>query len=672
MLDSIKEYLLNDVSDRNNTFRRTIFQLIVISSLTILVFLNIFQNTFVVDDPQTFFNWPAVKNMQIEKLVEGAYPTQFQGKAYRPVKGVIFAFEYKIFKENTYFYHLQAIILNLFITFLVYFIIKNITKKSSIAFVGSLIFGIHPVHTEAITFMTASLDGFGILFFFLSFYFYINALKTKRSYYILSLLFAFLAFFSYELTLTLPLIVILYDLCFKKINKKNLYEKIGFYLPYFVFVITFFILRLHFIGRIQGGGYFAESFYLTMLTMTKAVVKYLELFIFPLNLSINPVLSGGIQSYINGFTNLEPLKAQSLFDLDVISSIFTILLTLSIAILFFRRNPIICFSILFIYISLLPILNTIPQLLIMAERYEYIASFGAVLLFAYLFNFIFTYKYKKVEYKKNAQNILIILLIFIVTTFSALTLRRNMDWKDDMSVWTALANQPVKGAIKNSYMGMLYFQQGKYDKATENFKQVIDKKGDIKFANYFLTFISVIKSINQGDKESAEKYYDELIKLSLPSDRANLYSLKKNIDNISSSSSASMQVNNQLLKEFRSQNFSFNYPKSWVLNELGNRTEIQNPNKNFTIEITYSVLSAVVSVNEYIKSQTKNYGTLTNQGLAKIPGVDYAYVKVWNDNNIQKMQFFFFKDKNILEVIVFPTDSSEMKEFDKIIESLKF
>jgi hypothetical protein len=247
MFNSIKEYLLNDTAGRK-AFQHTIFQLIVISSFTILVFLNIFQNSFVVDDPQTFYNWPAVKNMQIKKLLEGAYPTQFQGKAYRPVKGVIFAVEYKIFKDNTYFYHLQAIILNLFITLLVYFIIKNITRKSSLAFVGSLIFGIHPVHTEAITFMTASLDGWGILFFFIAFYLYLRIEDKKKYLLVPSLLFAVLAFFTYELTLTLPLILVLYDFCFRKISKKNLRERIAVYSPYFVLFIAFFILRLHFIA----------------------------------------------------------------------------------------------------------------------------------------------------------------------------------------------------------------------------------------------------------------------------------------------------------------------------------------------------------------------------------------------------------------------------------------
>lgn len=670
MFESIKEYLLNDIADRNS-FHRTLFQLIVISSLTILVFLNIFQNSFVIDDPTIFTNWPDVKNMNITKLLEGSYPPKFQGKVYRPVKGVIAAADYKIWQANTFGYHLQAIVLNLAITIVVYLIIKKLTEKSSVAFIAALLFGIHPIHTEAITFMTASLDAWGILFFFLSFYFYLSTEKGKKYFYGFSVFFAFLAFFTYELTLSLPFIIILSDLIFKKINRQNLYKYLSVYLTFFSLFAVFFALRIHFIGHVEEGGYFAGSFYLTMLTMTKALLKYLELLIFPVNLSINPILSGGIQSFVNNFTNLEPIKSQKIFDLDILFSILVIAGTAGAGIMLIKKRPIISFSIFFIFVGLLPVLNIIPQKLVMAERYAYISSFGAVLLFAYLFVFIYNLKIKKIN-KDILQNGLIVFLIFTIVFFSFLTLKRNTDWKDELSVWTALANQPVGGAIGNYYTGMLYFEKGDYKNAAANFKQVIEKKGDVKLANYFLTFISVINSINQGDRAQAETFYEKLVKMSLPADRSSLEGLKKNIDNIPSSSGTSTEINTQLLKEFKSQNFSFIYPKGWAVNELGNQTQIQNPADNFSIQITYSALFKTQSANEYLDSQTKAYGTLINQGLAQIPTVDYAYVKVWNDNNIQKMQFFLFKDKTVLEVIVFPVNSSDMKVFDKIIGSLKF
>ncbi len=670
MFYSIKEYFLNDATD-SHSLQRTIFQLIIISFLSILVFLNIFQNTFVVDDSTIFTNWPAIKNMEIGKILQGNYPGQWQEKVYRPVKGVIFSIEYKLWGQNKDFYHAQAIILNLTITLLIFFIIKNITRKSSIAFISALLFGIHPVHTEAITFLTASLDTWGILFFFLAFYFYIK--RDKNTYLLFfSLFFAFLAFFTYELTLTLPIIIVFYDVCFKKINKKDLKKKLISYGCFILLFGLFFALRIYFIGFSQQGEYFAGSFYLTMLTMTKAIVKYLEVFVFPINLSMNPVLSGGIQSYINGFTSLDPIKNQKIFDLDIASSILLITIIIGAGFYLIKKKPIISFSIFFIFISLLPVLNILPLKIIMAERYGYISSFGVVLLAGIGFSFLYNFKYKNKLAKNIVQNLLIIILIMVIFFLSFLTIKRNTDWKDDISIWTALANQKAGKTIENSYLGVLYFQKGEYDKATASFKQVIAENGDVKFANYFLTFISVINAINQEDKQTAEKLYDKLLKLSLPSDKESLKNLKRDIDNISSTFNKDVQENELNTLIYKSQNFSFNYPTNWTVLEKNNEVSLLNLNKTFFIQIKHSKMALADTVDNYIKNQNQEYGTLINQGLAQIPNVDYAYVRIWNENGISKMQFFLFKQDLALEVIVWPSNSSEMETFNNIISSLKF
>lgn len=522
MFSYIRNYLLSD--------KQTVLQLVIISVFTLLAFSNIFGNSFVIDDAEMFTNWPDVQNMNIPKLLAGSHAPRLNEKAYRPVKGIITAIDYKLWGSSPIGYHLQAILLNLAITLIIFFIIKAISRKPSIAFIGSLLFGIHPVHTEAITFMAVSLAVWGILFFFLSFYFYLVPTRPPLAR-LASLIFAFLAFFSYELTLTLPFIIIIYDICFKKINRQNLKRKLIIYAEYIFLFLSFFSLRLLFIGYLKGADYLAGSFYLTMLTMTKAVVKYLCLFIFPLNLSINPVLSGGIQANVTNFTNLDPIKAQSIFNFDILSSILIIAILIGIGIVAIRKRPIISFSIFFTFIALLPVLNIIPQQLIMAERYGYISSFGIALLIGFIFNFLYR--------KKRAQNLLIILLIIFVLFFSFLTVKRNTQWKNILSLWTALANQPVEDTIKNSYAGMVYFQKGEYERATENFKQVIDKKGDIKFANYFLTFISLNTAISQGDKKMAEKLYKDLFKMTLASDRSSLNVLKKIIDSLPSLPKAS-------------------------------------------------------------------------------------------------------------------------------------
>lgn len=658
MFASIKEYLLNDAVDRN-TFHRTIFQLIVISSLTLLVFLNVFQNSFVIDDPGIFQRWPDVKNMDLTKLIQGSYPPEFKIKAYRPIKGVILAIEYKIWQQNTFFYHAQAILINLLIVITLFFITTKITKKPSIAFITSLLFGIHPLHTEAITFMTASLDSIGILFFFLSFYYYLRFEKEKQSSYVFSILFAFLAFFTYELTLTLPILIVLYDICFKNITYKNIKRKLFIYFPYIFLPAVFIGLRFLFIGSITRGEYFAGSIYLTILTMTKAIVKYLELFVFPVNLSINPTLPGNIQSLINNLTDLTTIKTQSVFDLSILFSISVILITILIAIYYFKEKPIISFCIFFIYISLLPVLNIIPEGVVMAERYAYISSFGAILLFGYLFNYVYHFRFKKIN-KQILQNSLIVFLILITVIFSFLTLKRNTDWKDELNVWTALSRQSVGGTLGDYYIGILNFQKEDYGQAIQRFNKVLDQNKDNKLSLYYL----VIAYRNIGNLAMAKTTLDRLKTIASKSDSEAVKTLESIIYTAENPSSSSIQ--------YKSLNLSFIYPLGWVINEKNNQIDISNPQKNFDILINKFNLPPDQTADIYIKSQNSQYGVLINQGLAQIPTVDYAYVKVWNDKNVQKMQFFLFKNKNVLEVIVFPSDSSEMREFDKIISSLKF
>src|SRR5437762_1877699 len=95
-------------------------------------------------------------------------------------------------------------------TYLIYLVTKQITKNILMSFLTALIFGLHPVHTEAITFMTSSFDSIASSIFLLSFYLYLRANDSKLHQLrllIISSLLAVFAFFSYEMTLTLPLVI---------------------------------------------------------------------------------------------------------------------------------------------------------------------------------------------------------------------------------------------------------------------------------------------------------------------------------------------------------------------------------------------------------------------------------------------------------------------------------
>jgi hypothetical protein len=185
--------------------------------------LNIFGNGFVIDD-QYFI---------VEKMAD---PVSQQG-VFRPVRSLLYTVYFQIFgTNNPAGYHLHSLLVHLVATGLVYLIILNFKflilnqgSKSKFlnhfAFTAALLFGLHPVHTEAITYMAASMEMTGIVFMLFAFYLY---LKNKN---VLSYLFAMLAFFTYEMTLTLPLLLLLYEGVITPLIQKTL--------PYFAILVLF-------------------------------------------------------------------------------------------------------------------------------------------------------------------------------------------------------------------------------------------------------------------------------------------------------------------------------------------------------------------------------------------------------------------------------------------------
>ncbi len=81
------------------------------------------------------------------------------------------------------------------------------------AFFSALIFGLHPIHTEAVASFLGRSDLLGSLFYFLGLLFYMKAVEARRFIYY-GLFFAsyILSLLSKEMAVTLPFIAILYEM----------------------------------------------------------------------------------------------------------------------------------------------------------------------------------------------------------------------------------------------------------------------------------------------------------------------------------------------------------------------------------------------------------------------------------------------------------------------------
>lgn len=484
-------------------FKKRKIQLLIIILLTSLVYMNIFQNRFVMDDTHFIVNWDEIKNLDnIRSFFKGDVPEGHEG-IYRPLKSVFLMLSYKLWGLNPAGYHLQSILVHLACTILVYFISLRITNKSDIAFMTSLLFGVHPIHTESITFITASFDILGFVFFFIAFYLY---LKAEHNY-LTSVIFALLAFFTYELTLMLPLLIFLYDMCFKKIERKNLTKKLKIYSYYFGGVLSYLLIRFSVLHISKRGDYLAGSFYSTMLTMTKVLLKYILLIMAPVNLNINHTVSKGILSYKTEILD-KAVIAQSITDAHILVSLIVIVCLLIVAIKSFKKYPVISFCVGMFFIGLSPVLNVIPQWVILAERYLYLSSFGFCLLLSFIIYKSYCWLLKKDKIKHLRIGI-IMFFVFIVIFYSLSAFSRNKDWKDDTSIRLKAIEQSPDSHVLHYDLGAAYYEQGKTSLAIEQYLQSLKINPNFEKARYNLG----LAYEDQGKTDLAIEEYKKAIEI---------------------------------------------------------------------------------------------------------------------------------------------------------------
>ncbi|MBI2208361.1 tetratricopeptide repeat protein [Candidatus Woesearchaeota archaeon] len=449
--------------------------------VVLISYINVFRNDFAWDDK--FF---IVDNTRIRDL--GNIPSFFAepspGNLYRPLREAFYTLNYQLWQLNKFGYHLNSLLLHFFAALILFFITLKITNKALFSFVASLFFAAHPIHTERITNMTGTFDVFGILFFLLSFLFYINySKKDKKNYYYFSILFYLLAIFSTEEAITLILILFLYEFSFNyEFSLDNIKLLSKKYIPYIIATIVYLMIRFSVVGQLgRTESYFQQSFFGTLLTTTKIIVLYIAMLFFPSNLVI--------ERYVKFET--------SIFSAAFLFSFIILLLIIFCFIKSYKKSKILFFSIGWFFITLLPFTNLFPQVTIMAERYLYLPSFGFG-----LFLTILLFQIDKVkQIKKHGRIIITVSAILITLSYAALTIQRNSEWRDNFTLLTKDAEKNPYGTRIHHAIALHYRNNGDYENAFKYASRAIE----LSSKNYNAYE-------NLGTILAYQKKYDEAIK----------------------------------------------------------------------------------------------------------------------------------------------------------------
>ncbi len=223
---------------------------ILLIAIVVIFFIPALNDNFLSDDYDHLMFARSVDNIE---MIPGIF--KIPGDIYRPVMNVSIAIDYLIWNYHPFGFHLTNLLLLILSSLLIYYIVKKISRNNLLAFFAALIFAIFPSHHETITWISGRTDLLASFFYLLAIYLFIKFIFTTRyKWLILSYLSAIPAFFSKEISITLPFVLIaIYLFYLKKESKIKIKKAILLWLPYLVLLIIYFIIRKQIVGAWIGG-----------------------------------------------------------------------------------------------------------------------------------------------------------------------------------------------------------------------------------------------------------------------------------------------------------------------------------------------------------------------------------------------------------------------------------
>ena len=471
----------------NKTNQSTGIYYLILFLVTAGVYLNALQNDFVFDDESVVQGDHSITQLSsIPKYFtaqEGFH--KIIGKYYRPVVSTTYALDYALWGLNAKGFHFTNILIHLIATLLLFAILKTLFANYKygllFALMSALLFGVHTIHTEAVTWVSGRTDTMVTMFFFASFLFYIKftSEESKTNLLIYSFFFYLLGLLSKEMIVTMPVFVLLYDFVYRKKPISYIKENYKTYLGFTLITVLFVVLRALLLNGVPDREkymyFFGFNWSTVIPTMLKTIPIYFKLLFLPINLLYH-------------YNGVLP-DSNSYFDIKVLFSIIFILALLVISVYNYKNNSPVSFAILFFLVSLTPVMNIVPTMSLMAERFLYLGTFSLSIVILYL-----AVKFAKEDNRK----ILLTGFVVIILILSFLTIRRNADWKDNNTLYSTADG--VDGSVLLVNAGNIYGNNKNYDEAEKRYRRAIELRSNNVLAHHNLGLIYLIK----GNLDSAE------------------------------------------------------------------------------------------------------------------------------------------------------------------------
>ncbi len=439
----------------------------------LLAYFKIFDAGFISwDDADYVANNKDIQNFSVDNL--SRWFSSFYIGNYHPLTMLSYAIDHMFWGAAPGGYHITNILLHIANALLLYAFAKSVQANIWVAFFVAILFAVHPVQTESVSWVAERKNVLYGFFFLSSLWLYTRYVAEERIGYLLLVIVAGVAaMLSKAAAVTLPLTLIAVDIWLHRpLRKAKVWlEK----LPLLAAAV---VLGLVAISAQKSGAFLAHhdtTAWNAIVYAGYAYVQYIIHLLVPVKLSVlypYPASPGAIHY-------LFLLLALGIVTTGVIA--------------YKRKWYLLSGGILFYTVNIAIVLQFVQfGEVLMADRYLYIACIGVWLPLTYLLFDVLAKRGKQVIAIASAA---IISVLFLFTTFN-----RNEIWQSELQFWEAIVETHPQSAVAQNSLGGVYMVQGRYNEALKYIDEAIKLDGN----NYKAWYNKGVLHLRKGELSEAE------------------------------------------------------------------------------------------------------------------------------------------------------------------------
>lgn len=455
----------------------------LVLGLTLVAYLGTLGFQFVNDDIDQIVNNPHVQSWQFVPRFFTSHSwshlsPEWGGVHYRPVLLLWFLINFKLFGIDPFWWHLTTVIVHLAATLAVYLLAKRLVRDSLIAAIAAAVFGLHPIHIEAVAWVSGVSEPLLAVLLISAFLCYLKgrgqAAKPSRIRWLAaSLLLYVLSLLTKETAVLLPLLAFAYEWTTREPESepasftKRVLPGIAAAVPYVAITVIYLSLRT---AVLRGFGALLTPLPVSTILFTAPSVLwfYVKLLVWPVGLS-----AFYDSQYVTapGFSNFV-LPGLAVIGIAVALWLWT------------RSSKVVAFACVWLVLPILPVLNlsALMRNEIAHDRYLYLPSVGFSIFVALALARLKVGDAKLfgLPASQFAATIIIIGLLGLGTAW------QHSFWENEFLLFQRGVETAPSNVIAANNLGNIYLQNGMNERAADLFRRTLDRNPNSRTANWNL------------------------------------------------------------------------------------------------------------------------------------------------------------------------------------------